>query len=376
MSYEVRVVTSSNEERDFIDLPWDLHGSDENWVPPLKIAVKDVLNPKKNPFFKHAEFSKWVAYKDGKRVGRIAGFIDKNHNDFHQEKTAHFGFFETINDQNIANALLKAASDWAKAKGSETLRGPMNPSTNHECGMQISAFDTKPFIMMTQNPEYYPKLMDGAGFVKAKDLYAWLVSGDCKFDDKLVKRAKALEHAEHITFRHINMKDYDAEIERILQVYNDAWEKNWEFVPMTDDEFRHMAKEMRPVVIPELLYIVEVRGEIAAFSLFLPDVNQIFSKIRDGKLFPTGLLKLLYYTKVKKIMNRGRMLTLGVRKKFQSLGLAPLMYMRYLTEGPANGFPVCECSWVLEDNKPMNGGLKLMNATMYKTYRIYDKKLN
>ena len=252
----------------------------------------------------------------------------------------------------------------------------MNPSTNHECGLQVTAFETKPYVMMTQNPAYYPELVEKAGFAKAKDLFAWIIdSRRHAFDDKLISKAKRLEAAEHITFRHIDMKRYDEEVEKLLEVYNDAWEKNWGFVPMNDDEFRHMAKDMKTIVVPEMLFIVEVRGEMAGFGLFLPDVNQIMEKIPSGKLFPTGLLKFLWHTKVRRTMNRGRVITLGVKKKFRHLGLAALLYMRYFEIGPKLGFPSAEASWILEDNRAMNQGLKLMGAELYKTYRIYDKTL-
>lgn len=375
MALEIRPVQSKKDMDAFIQVAWDINGNDSNWVPPLRIAVSDTLNPKKNPFFKHAEAVQWVAKRDGNRVGRICAVIDHTHNTFHDEKTGFWGFFESENNQETANALFEIASAWLKSKGMKTMRGPMNPSTNHECGLQISAFETQPYIMMTQNPSYYPTLVDKAGLTKAKDLFAWEVSNECQFDQKILARAEALEKSGDIKWRHVNMKDYDAEVERILEVYNDAWEKNWGFVPMTDEEFRHMAKDMKAIVVPELLYIVEVRGEIAGFGLCLPDVNQVIAKNRSGKLFPTGLISLLWNLKVKKSYNRGRVLTLGVKKKFQTLGLAPLMYAKYIKDGPKYGVPKAECSWILEDNVPMNKGLQYMNAKMYKTYRIYDKAL-
>ncbi len=375
MSLDIQIVSTKKEENDFIELPWDLHSRDDNWVPPLKISVKNTLNPVKNPFFKHALVCKWIAYKDGKRVGRIAAFLDSRHNEFHNEKTAHFGFFESIDDQAVANALIQVASDWTKEQGSDILRGPMNPSTNHTCGMQISAFDTKPYVMMTQNPNYYPTLMEQAGLVKAKDLYAWIIDKKCQRHDRLLKLAKAKEESEGIQIRHLNLKDYHNEIESLYTVYHDAWEKNWEFVPMNHEEFCFMANEMKSFVIPSLSYIVEVKGEVAAFSLFLPDLNQVCYKIKDGKLFPTGLLKFIYYAKMKKIMTQGRIPILGVRKKFQPMGLSSMMFMRLFVEAAAKGILAVECSWILEDNKAMNNWLKLMDAKMYKTYRIFEKQL-
>lgn len=377
MSVQIRPVESKKDLNLFIDIPFQMHGQDPNWVPPLRIAVRDVLDPKKNPFYKHAISKLWIAFKNNKPVGRIVGTIDDTNNSFHSEKTAFWGFYESVNDQEVTNALFETVEKWAKEKGMNNIRGPMNPSTNHECGLQIDAFDTKPYIMMTQNPEYYPQLVEGAGNRKAKDLNAWIVdSAKGNFHEKLNKRAQDLEKNPDIKFRTVQMKYFEQEIEKILDVYNDAWEKNWGFVPMTDEEFRHMAKDMKQIVDPRLLYIVEVKGETAGFGLCLPDVNQVFVKVRDGKLFPTGLLKLLWNTKVnKKTINQGRILTLGVKKKYQPLGLASMMYLRYLTEAPKIGYPKAECSWVLEDNGPMNAGLKYMNGDLYKRYRIYDKPI-
>ncbi|MGE4232618.1 MAG: N-acetyltransferase [Bacteriovoracia bacterium] len=371
----IREVSNKQEKDDFLLLPWDIYENDPYWVPPLLMAVKQSLDTQKNPFYKHAKLKLWNAYRGNDCVGRIAGIIDDRHNEFHEEKTGFWGFFECIDDQEVANSLFSQVEAWIKSEGMNTLRGPMSPSTNYECGMQIDAFETKPFIMMTQNPPYYPRLVEAAGFGKAKDLYAWIVSDESrsKVDSRLVEKAKRLEQASHVTYRHVDMKNFDAEVERMLEIYNDAWEKNWGFVPMTDEEFRAMAKDMKSIVVPELILMVEVRGEPAGFGVMLPDVNQAMEKVRDGKLFPTGLLKLLWHTKVRKTVNRGRIPLLGVKKKFRHLGLGSLIYLKYFEVGPKLGYPVAECSWILEDNEAMNLGLKYMNASMYKTYRIYDK---
>lgn len=369
-------VVSKKEKGDFLKLPWTIYKGMSNWVPPLLVQVEGTLDTQKNPFWKHAKLAMWNAYGNGRCIGRIAGVIDEAHNNFHDEKTGFWGFFECINDQEVASALFREVEVWARSHGMKTLRGPVNPSTNHECGLQVSAFETRPYVMMTQNPDYYPALVEKAGFAKTKDLLAWHITGQARFDDKLINKVKSVVKDEGITFRHIDMKRYDEEVEKLLEVYNEAWEKNWGFVPMNPEEFRHMAKEMKAVIVPQLIFIAEVKGEVAAFSLFLPDINQILHKIRDGRLFPTGLLKLLWYTKVKRSIFRGRVLTLGVKKKFRSLGLGSMLYFRYIKGGPMAGFNEAECSWILEDNEAMNEGLRLMNARLYKTYRIYDKPLN
>lgn len=377
--YQLKLVESKKDWADFIELPWSIYGDDKNWVPPLRIAVKDLLDVTKNPFFKHAYMHPIVAYKDGKCVGRIVGVVDDKHNSYHEEKTAFFGFFECINDQALANTLFEEVAKWARSRGMKTVRGPMNPSTNHECGLLVEGYDDPPTVMMTYNPPYYAKLIENWGFVKAKDLFAYDIDGNkVKFSEKLMAQAARLKEGGRVTFRPVNMKKFDQEVETILDIYNDAWEKNWGFVPMDPEEFRHMAKDMKMIVDPELLLICEVAGQPAAFALTLPDVNQAQAKVKDGKLLPLGIFKLLWNLKGpgrKKTINRCRILTLGIKKQYRELGIGPLLYSEYLKRGPAQGCPVGEASWILEDNKPMNRALEHMCGERTKVYRLYDKAL-
>lgn len=377
-SFQLKPIEDVKGWADFIDLPWDLYAGDPHWVPPLKIAVKDTLNVEKNPFFKHAYMYPVVAYKDGKRVGRIVGVIDDNHNRFHKEQTAFFGFYESINDQGLANALLDEVWRWAQSRGMKTLRGPMNPSTNHECGLLVEGFDDPPAIMMTYNPPYYAELFEKWGLAKAMDLLAYNVDSKNPFSDKLLAQAEKLKIKSQVTFRPVNMSKFDQEVDKILEIYNDAWEHNWGFVPMSPEEFKHMAKDMKAIVDPELLLIAEVRGEPVGFGLALPDVNQAIKKIPDGKLLPTGLFKLLWNTKGpgrKKTINRCRILTLGIKKAYRTHGIGPLLYSEYLKRGPARGCPVGEASWILEDNVAMNKALQHMCGQRTKVYRIFERTL-
>lgn len=372
-------VESKQDWNDFIDLPWDIYGDNPVWVPPLKIAVRDILSVEKNPFFKHAIMYPVIAYQNGKRVGRIVGVVDDHHNHFHKEQTGFFGFFECIDDQKIAHALLDEVTQWVKSRGMSMLRGPMNPSTNHECGLLVEGFEHSPSIMMTYNPPYYGKLLESWGLGKSKDLFAYDIDGrTARFAERLMAQSERLKQRSDIVLREINMRDFEGEIERVLEIYNDAWEQNWGFVPMTPEEFRHMAKDLKAVLDPRLLLIAEIRGEAVAFALTLPDVNQAIAKVRDGKLFPTGLLKLLWYTKGpgKKVINRCRILTLGIKKAFRNHALGPLLYTEYFKRGPGNGYPVGEASWILDDNKAMNKALELMDGKRNKVYRIYDRALN
>jgi GNAT superfamily N-acetyltransferase len=378
--YQLRAVESKSDWNDFIDLPWKIYKGDPNWVPPLKIAVRDLLDVNKNPFFKHAFMHPILAYQNGECVGRVVGVVDENNNRYHEEKAAFFGFFEVINDQELTNLLLDAVAEWAKKKGMSTIRGPMNPSTNHECGLLVEGFNDPPTVMMTYNPQYYAALLEKWGMVKAKDMFAYDIDGrKVKFSDRLVAHSERLRKRGSVTFRPVKMKDFDQEIDQILEIYNDAWEKNWGFVPMEPEEFRHLAKDLKAIVDPELCLIAEVRGQAVAFALTLPDVNQAIKKVADGKLFPTGLLKLLWNTKgpgKKKTINRCRVVTLGIKKAYREYGIGPLLYTEYLKRGPALGYPVGEASWILEDNKPMNKALQMMCGERTKVYRIYDRALN
>lgn len=376
---EIRPVETKKEWNQFIDFPWEIYKGNENWVPPLKIAVRDVLNVNKNPFFKHATMRMFLALRDSKTVGRIVAVVDDAHNKFHEEKTGFFGFFECIDDQEVANKLFDTAYRWIKDRGMATMRGPMSPSTNHECGLLVEGYNDPPQVMMTYNPQYYEKLFQNWGLTKSKDLFAYKVcSTESKFSERMMMHAEKLREKEAVTLRTINVKKFDEEVEKILEIYNDAWEKNWGFVPMGPDEFRHTAKEMKAIMDPALAMIVEKNNEMVAFGLAVPDVNQAIKKIPNGKLLPFGLFKLLWNLKgpgKKKTINRCRIITLGIKQKYRNSGIGPLLYVEYLKQGPGNGYPVGEASWILEDNIPMNRALEGMGAFKYKTYRVYDRAI-
>jgi GNAT superfamily N-acetyltransferase len=376
--FQLKPVETKQDWSAFIELPWGIYKDDPNWVPPLRIAVRDMLDVRKNPFFKHAFMHPLLAYRDGVCVGRVVGVIDENHNKFHNEKTAFFGFFESIDDQQVANQLLDAVAKWARSKGMTALRGPMNPSTNHECGLLVEGYDDPPAIMMTYNPPYYSKLLEKWGMGKCKDLLAYKIASSNKFSDRMLAHAERLKRRGRVTFREVNLRKFEQEVDKILEIYNDAWEKNWGFVPMDPEEFRHMAKDMKQVLDPRLLLIAEVDGKEVGFALTLPDVNQAIHKIKDGKLFPTGLLKLLWHAKGpgrKKTINRCRILTLGIKKEYRESGVGPLLYSEYIRLGKELGYNTGEASWILEDNKPMNKALENMKAVKYKTYRIFERPL-
>ena len=320
-----------------------------------------------------------LAHQGDQVVGRVVGIINENHNSFHKEKTAFFGFLEMIDDQNLCDALLGEVARWGRSKGMTVLRGPVNLSTNHECGLLVEGFDDPPSIMMTYNPAYYGKRLEGWGLSKAKDLLAYEIDGrKARFSERLIAQSERLKAKGQVSIRQIDMGHFDRDLAIIQEIYNDAWEANWGFVPMTPDEFQHMAKDMKLIIDPRLVLIAEVRGEPAGFSLTLPDINQALHKVRNGKLFPFGWLKLLWSIKGpgrRKAMNRCRILTLGIMQKYREFGIGPLLYTEYFRRGPEFGYPRGEASWILEDNVPMNHALQLMCGERTKVYRIYDCNL-
>lgn len=379
MSLSIIPVTTKKHLKDFVSLPWHLFSGMPNWVPPLRANILKQLDPK-NLFYKNAERKLWIAYRDNKPVGRIAGIINYAHNKYHKETAAFWGYFEVENNQETATELFNVVENWGLEKGMSILRGPANPSLNHECGLQISAFDTMPFIMMLQHPPYYQHLVENLQHKKAMDLLAWLhrPTNINHTKDDIKKHSAYVDASNKMRLRYIDMNRYDEEIKNIFEIYNEAWRNNWGFVPVSEEEFVEMAKEMKPLLQlnPYCLPIIEVEGEMAAFLVYLPDINQVLKKNKNGRLFPTGLLKLIWHTKInKKTINRGRIPLLGVKNKFAHLRLAPRMFLELYATVPLMGHWDVECSWILENNRAMLVLLKRTGAEHYKTYRLYEKQL-
>jgi len=365
---EVVAVNGKRDLNEFVELPFRLYRNDTNWVPPLRIAVKELLDREKHPFYANAQAEFFLARRAGEVVGRVAAIIDRNHNRFHSEEAGFFGFFESVNDGEVARALLGQARAWVFDRGAKFMRGPVNPSTNYECGMLLDGFDSPPMVMMTYNHRYYPALMDQVGLTKAKDLLAYLSNANTITTKKIERVADKALSTNGVTVRPINMKDFDAEVGRVWDVYGAAWARNWGFVPMTREEFFQMGKEMKMILKPELVLIGEVGNKVVGFALALPDVNQAL-KTAKGSLFPTGLLKILYHQRLIKCV---RVLALGVVEEYRTSGLAAGFYATLVRNARKLGFGDTEMSWILEDNVLMNRSLEAMGAKRYKTYRIYD----
>jgi hypothetical protein len=365
---EVVAVDGKKDLAEFIELPYTLYRNDPFWVPPLRLAVKDLLDRNKHPFYLKAKAEFFLARRQGKVVGRIAAILDSNHNEFHDENIGFFGFFESIDDPEVAAELLMAARRWVLEHKATKIRGPVNPSTNYECGMLIDGFQAAPMVMMTYNPPSYPLLMEKVGLRKVKDLHAYLTSPQTVDRRKVERIAERAFQYNGIRVRAINMKDFGAEVERLWSVYNSAWGRNWGFVPMSREEFFQMGKEMKQILKPDLVLIGEVGDQVVGFALALPDVNQAL-KHAGGRLFPLGLLKILYYQRLIKDL---RVLALGVVGKYRASGVAAGFYAELVNAAGRLGYRNCELSWILEDNLLMIRPLERMGAQRYKSYRIYE----
>jgi hypothetical protein len=371
----IETVDNEADKMRFIKFPWKIYKNDKNWVPPLIFDVKKNLDTKRNPFYKHSKIKLWLAWKDGALAGRIAGITNENHNKYYNDKVGFFGFFECINDKEVAKKLFEKAEEFVKQNGMDTLRGPVNPSMNDECGLLVDGFDTPPVMLMTYNPEYYIDLITSAGFEKAKDLYALDIKREVVNNTELMKKLDRISEMvlkrEKITIRNLNMKDLDNEIQKVRDVYNNAWQDNWGFVPMTEEEFNFVADSLKAVVDPDFVEIAEVDGNPIGFSLAMPDMNQVFIKL-NGKLFPFGLIKFILN---KKKVNRLRVIIMGMKKEYHKKGIDAVFYRDVIKMGDKKNYNGAEISWVLEDNHAMINTAEKLGAEIYKTYRIYDKRV-
>jgi GNAT superfamily N-acetyltransferase len=365
---EIVAVEGKQALKQFIELQYTLYRGDPYFVPQPRIAVRDLLNRHKHPFYANAEIELFLARQNGRVIGRIAAIIDRTHNRVHEEQAGFFGFFECINDQEAANALLDRARQWVMNRGAKFVRGPVSPSTNYECGALVEGFDASPMVMMSYNPRYYPQLFERAGLRKAKDLLAYISNANTIEMKKIDRVAEKALKSTGVTVRPIDMKDFPAEVDRVWNVYNAAWSRNWGFVPMSKEEFYLMGKDMKMILKPELVLIGEVSGRVVGFALALPDINQAL-KPAGGYLFPLGIFKILYYQRLVKSV---RVLALGVVEEYRTTGLAAGFYATLVRNARKLGYGDAEMSWILEDNTLMNRSLEVMGAKRYKTYRIYE----
>ncbi|MGK0389985.1 MAG: hypothetical protein ACI94Y_002735 [Maribacter sp.] len=368
---QIKAVSSKKDQKAFIHFPWKVYQGDPHWVPPLIMDFKQIFSPK-HPFYEYGTMQHLLAYKDGEVAGRITAITNSLH-EKHQDKiTGFIGFFECIDDQAVANALLDEASRILKEKGYQRIHGPANPSINYDYGLLIDGFDDSPRIMMTYNPKYYIRLLENYGFNNIKNLFAYRLDIDkAVAHPKLERVAKLVQKRYNVKLRPINMKNIDADIEVMKEIYAVAWENNWGDVPMTTAEFGELAKAFKPLAIPELIQYAYVDDKPVALIVGMPDWYEVM-KTMNGRLFPFNFLKI--FTK-KNTHKWGRVIIMGTLPEYRSKGLDGLLCYTVLKEAQKRNIKFAEGSWILEDNVMMNRAMKNFFGEVYKTYAIFEKEI-
>jgi hypothetical protein len=374
-SVTIRPVRTRRELKRFVKVPFAIHRDHPQWVPPLIFERMQFLNRKKNPWFEHGEAEYFLAERDGEAVGRISAHIDFRWDEFQGGNDAMFGFFETIEDAEVVRALIGAASEWARAKGRERLLGPMDFTTNDELGILIEGFEQRPMILENWHPPYYRELLEAEGMGKAMDLLMWeLQFGSLKegegFDPEIHAAATKALHDEGIVIRNYRKRERADEMRRFTRVYNDAWGKNWGFVPPTDAEIEHHAKLLNQVVDEEWFFMAEKDGEVIGAALTLPDINQVTAKM-NGHLLPLGWLKFL---RGKGKVSQLRVFALGVMQEYHHTGVAAGLYLKHLeTAARPGAIKGGHMGWILETNGPMNRAMEGMGGKVVMRYRLYER---
>ncbi len=371
---EVVEVESPTQLDQFIKFPNKLYKGVPYYVTPLLIERKAFFDQEKNPFYKTSKVKLFLAMQDDEVVGRIATCINYTHNDFHHEKAGFFGFFDTIDDYEVAKGLLKVAMITLAKEGADLMRGPMNFSTNHDIGFLIDGFDLPPTVMMPYNFPYQPRLAEKFGLKKVMDLNGYVIVKDDPIQERILNVVEKLKQRSKITIRTLKMRDYDNEVKRLNEVYNQAWAHNWGFVPMSAEEFTHMADDLKQICDPEMVLIAEYEGRPVAFSIALPDINQALIHLK-GRLFPFGMLKLLWHTKIRNKVNGVRLITMGVIPQFQKRGIDMIFFVETHRRGTEQGYSWAELSWILETNELMCKSAEQMGGKLYKKYRIMEMPL-
>jgi len=376
---KVAAVRGRSDRARFINLPWSIYHGDPNWIPPLKASVRELLDEESHPFYEGgqaAEIELFLAWEGRDVVGRVAAILNHSHNRVHDENVVFFGFFETIDRPDVARDLLSAVESWAGEKGATAVRGPMNPSTNYECGLLIEGFARPPVLMMTYNPPSYPRLIEGAGYAKVKDLHAYIspVHGaSLKRLQRLADRTR--DRNPTLSTRGADLANFEREVNLFQEIYNSAWEKNWGFVPLSDTEITWLAKELKPLVQRDLLRFALDDGQPVGFLLVMPDWNPVLADL-DGSPWRHPFKTLHHVLKSKPETMEGiRLFTLGVKAEHRKRGIEGILIGEGLQKSLEIGYDWCEYSWILEDNEVTKRTVRLMDGELYKIYRIYEKSV-
>jgi hypothetical protein len=369
---EIIAVERGSELKDFIDLPWRIYADYPNWVPPLKKEVSRLLDPHKHPFWEFSERILFLARRGSKTVGRIAGIIDRNYNQFHNEKMGIWGFFECADDPEAAAALFSSVEKWALEKGMTFIRGPLSPSTNYETGLLIEGFNYPPALMMAYTPPYYPGLVESCGYTKEKDLLAFLIDDAYQLPEWMNRLAEKIAKKKGVHIRRFLPKEEDAEFELIREIYNASWSGNWGFVPLTDHEMKDIQKSVMPFADPDLAFFIYYEDKPAAVCVIFPDINPLLKRL-NGRIGLQGVFKYLLY---KREIKGLRCLMFGIKEEYRQLGI-PMLAFHHIYEiaRKQKKYQYLEMGWTLEDNESINALVEEAGAKRYKKYRIFRKSL-
>ena len=375
MTLRIEAVDGRRGTARFIDVPWRiLDHRTTPWVPPLRAMVRDALDVRGNPFYRHASRALFVAAREGRPVGRVAAIENRAHNRRHDDAVGFFGFFHCADDVEAARALLGHAEGWLRSRGLDTSRGPVSPSLNHEAGLLVDGFDTPPVIMTPWNPPYYPELLDAAGYRKARDLLGYHIAaeGSLAVPPRIRRLAERTARRTGVRFRRLDPDDLESEARKALELYHDAWSDNWGFVPPDWEEFWHTARDLKHVIVPDFSFVAEVDGEMVGVMMLARDLNRVLREIPSGRLWPWNVVKLL--VRLPKV-RRGRIVLLGLRSDYRHKGLFPLFAWEAARRAREMGFEGAEASWILEGNDALTAPLEAMELSAYKRWRIYDKAI-
>jgi hypothetical protein len=379
MPIQIQAISSNKEISEFIDLQWDIYKNDKQWVPPLVVERKEHLDPKKNPFFDHAQVQLFVARDEkGKVVGRISAQLNFEYDKVYGKGTGFFGFFEAPDNAQIANELMGTAEKWCKEKGCTKIIGPMSFSINDECGLLINGFEHPPYLFMAHNPKYYQTQIESNGYTKAKDLIAWHYNFGGPAPEGAVQFFEHVKSSPGVKIRTVDMNNLDRDVRLLLEVFNSAWSQNWGYVPLTEPEIQKMVKDFKLLAEPRIIHLIEVEGKIAAVSLCLPNLHEVIKDL-NGCRNPLNFARLLYRIKTNKFTQM-RLIILGVKKEFRGGifaggALSVALYVLAHQSCTELGYKSCELGWTLEDNDRINKGIELMGCERYKLYRLYEKNL-
>lgn len=374
MSVEIKLVTSRRDRNHFIEMPWNIYRNDPHWVPPLKFEQREFLDPRRGVFFQHGDAQLFLAFRDGKAVGRISAQINRRHDTIYKDGRGFFGFFECENEQETANALFHAAEQYLRGQGRRSVEGPFNFGIYDEIAVLVEGFDSDPYVLNVHNPPYYQTLLDQAGYRKAVDWYAFRGKRgviDQAVSERLKKVRDRIVRSNNLTIRNMEMAHFDRDSSMVKEIFNDAWSQNWGHVPMSDAEFRRIAIALKQLIITELSYIVEVDGKPVGFILSIYDANEVVKQM-NGRLLPFGFIKLL--RNLKKVKGF-RVFVMGVLDAHRNRGYEFAMVMNVLERSIQMHFQEAEMSLIVETNEPMLKTMERLAVERYKTYRIFHKDL-